>query len=203
MFSIFRIKRAFEYLFNFLFLEYPKGVDFSIRDKFSSSKDLSLNGYARTSKKALKNLYTFINVTNKKFLDIGSGKGAVVYDTYCLGAALSHGLEYNIKLHRIALRNFERLDCIEHCNSINIDARNFAHFNNYDIYFLFNPFDDDVYRQVIEKLRKQIVNDLTTRWIIAYGKSNHTAILNIENIKLLKKGTCPYRRNNFSIYQIN
>lgn len=197
-----RYYRAINYFLKFILIELPSGVDFSMRDKYSS-KDSSLNGYARTSTNSLKNLFTFLDIRGKNFLDIGSGKGAVVYDAFQLGANISHGLEYNKKLHDIAIKNFKRLNSSEYCISYNVDARSFNRFNDYEVFFLFNPFNSEVYSEVIENLKSQIVNNLMKKWIIAYGKANENAILTIPNIKLIAGGICPFRSTNFRIYQIN
>ena len=106
------------------FFEWPRGIDFSMRDK-NSNTELGLNGYARTSKSALRRIYDIIDIKNKNFLDIGSGKGAVVYNTFQLGAKLSVGIEFNEKLHKIALSNFNNLHCTDTCFSIHCDAREF------------------------------------------------------------------------------
>lgn len=72
---ILRIRRGLSYLLYYVFYEYPRGLDFSIRNK---SADIFLHGnhgYALTSNKALKNMLANIPLTGKLFLDIGSGKG--------------------------------------------------------------------------------------------------------------------------------
>lgn len=102
-----RIIRGLRFLINFLFFEAPRGVNFSMRDLGGIEK-LNYNGYAMTSKKALKNVLRFIKNKNElNFLDIGSGKGAVVYYADLLGFKNSHGIEYNLRLHNIAKKNFK------------------------------------------------------------------------------------------------
>jgi 16S rRNA G966 N2-methylase RsmD len=196
-----RILRAINYSIRAILFEWPRGINFSMRDKYSSN-DASLNGYARTSKNALINLYKFVNINNKNFLDIGSGKGAVIFDTFSLGAKISHGIEFNQKLHKIAVSNFDKLKCNDSCVSINIDAREFKNYRDYDIFFLFNPFNEKVYWEVMSVISQQI-SDNKVRWIIAYGKSNESAIMSIKSIKLVERGVCPYRKTGFSIYKIN
>lgn len=200
--TILRLIRAINYIASAVFFEYPRGIDFSMRDKYSNSNS-QLNGYAKTSTNALKNLFKLVDITNKKFLDIGSGKGAVVYDSFKLGAKISHGIEYNHKLHNIAVLNFNRLRCNQTCISINCDARYFKNYINYDVFYLFNPFNEDIYLQVMSNIKDQIANDINTKWIIAYGKSNESAIMQIGKIKLIFTGICPYRNTTFSIYQVN
>lgn len=106
-----RILRGIYNLLNYFFVEAPRGLDFSMRD-LAGIENESYNGYAMTSKKALKNLLSFIeNKEELSFLDIdiGSGKGAVVYFADLLGFKNSHGIEYNLRLHNIAVKNFKAL----------------------------------------------------------------------------------------------
>lgn len=194
--------RVVQYTFNSLLYELPRGIDFSMRDKYSN-EEFGLNGYAMTSKSALRNMLSKVDINSKKFIDIGSGKGAVVYHAYKLGAKYSLGIEYSQKLHKIALKNFRILECSDFCLSVNIDARKYLDYSDYDVYFLFNPFDDDVYNEVMLTIKAQIQSDSRVRWIIAYGKSNKGAIMSLDNCNLVQQGICPYRNTAFYIYRIN
>ena len=198
-----RILRAGEYLLRWLFLEYPRGLDFSLRVKFPSGNKDSMNGYARTSKSALENLIKNLSVEDKKVLDIGSGKGSVIADFYVLGFSESHGIEYNEMLHNIAQKNISVLRIDKFCKSYNLDARKFEYYARYDVYFLFNPFNENLYAEVMAVLRNQIRGSNLTRYIIAYGNANHKAIKSIENCALKEAGICPHRKTNYSIYKIN
>jgi 16S rRNA G966 N2-methylase RsmD len=195
--------RVVRYTFNSLFYELPRGIDFSMRDKNSNENTDGLNGYAMTSKSALRNMLSKVDIKSKKFIDIGSGKGAVVYHAYKLGAKYSHGIEYSPKLHKIAINNFKILKCNDFCWSVNLDAREFSDYSDYDVYFLFNPFDENVYNEVMLSIKAQIQYDSRVRWIIAYGKSNKGAIMSLDNCHLVQQGICPFRNTAFAIYRIN
>jgi 16S rRNA G966 N2-methylase RsmD len=156
-----------------------------------------------TSKNALRNMLSKVDIRSKKFIDIGSGKGAVVYHAYKLGAEYSLGVEYSSKLHKIALKNFKILKCNDFCSSVNLDARKFSDYSDHDVFFLFNPFDDKVYNEVMMSIKAQIQSDHRVRWIIAYGKSNKRAIMSLDNCHLVQQGVCPYRNTAFAIYRIN
>jgi 16S rRNA G966 N2-methylase RsmD len=194
--------RAFIYTLNSLIFELPRGIDFSMREK-NSSLENELNGYAMTSKAAFRDLLKIVDIKSKNFIDIGSGKGAVVYNAFKFGAKHSTGIEYNLKLHGIASKNFRRLKCNDVCISLNEDARKFANYSNYDVYFLFNPFNDLVYLDVMMTIKNQIKSNKRVRWIIAYGRSNETAIMLLDNCILIQHGICKYRNTPFKIYKIN
>lgn len=69
-----RIYRGISYLSNYLIFELPRGLDISLRNKGGVTLPGN-HGYALTSKSALKNMLKDIDLSDKKFLDIGSGKG--------------------------------------------------------------------------------------------------------------------------------
>ena len=72
--------RAFNNLFNYYLREKPLGLDFSIRD-LSLIKDSQHNGYAMTSFEALSNIAKVVDFNAKRIIDIGSGKGNVLFQS--------------------------------------------------------------------------------------------------------------------------
>ena len=191
-----RILRGINYFLNYFFVEAPRGLDFSMRD-LSGIENESYNGYAMTSKKALKNLLSFIeNKQELSFLDIGSGKGAVVYFADSLGFKNSHGIEYNLRLHNIAKKNFKKLKK-DSLKSFNVNAEKFDLYNNYDVYFLFNPFDELIYKKVLNQILSQKTNE---KLIIFYGKFTLMNFIEESGAKLINSFICPYRKNTVKIY---
>jgi 16S rRNA G966 N2-methylase RsmD len=176
-------------------------LDFSLR-----SKKVTLpgsRGYALTSKKALKNMLKGISLEGKAFLDIGSGKGGVIYYAYQLGCKVAVGIEYEKALHDIAEKNIEKLGLKDYCKSINIDARDFDQYADFDIYFLFNPFDYDIYEEVINKIvaQNKAASNTKEKYLICYGDANIKAVLNSGYFELIREGVCPYRGNVFRVFK--
>ena len=93
--------RAIKYLFAYIFIELPKGLDFSLRIKSHKSFYAGNHGYALTSKKALQNILVGIPLEGKSFLDIGSGKGGCICYALELGCERSEGVECEKILHDI------------------------------------------------------------------------------------------------------
>lgn len=102
--------RGVNYFLTWLCFQKSRGLDFSLRD-LSVIENKQMHGYAMTSDKAFKNIAQFVNLKNKNFLDIGSGKGRVPYLVFLNGAAVAEGIEFSYKLHNIALKNYEILGC--------------------------------------------------------------------------------------------
>ena len=195
-------RRAFEYFFNYVFFEMPRGLNFSMRD-LSEITDDSQHGYAMTSDKALSNLASLVDFEGKSFLDIGSGKGRVPFTAVKLGAKIAHGVEFSEKFHSIALKNYEILQVSDACKSHCVDATQFDSYHQYDIFFLFNPFEDDLYERVIDRLMKQCVGAKRNRVIICYGGANLKAITKYDSVRLLYEGICPHRRNRVVLYNFD
>lgn len=90
-------------------------------------------------KKVLKNIPTI----NRNFLDIGSGKGAVLYLATKFDFFNIYGVEHNEFLYLTSIKNLDSLNDkrikIIHNNIFNIQNEL---IDSVDIYYLFNPFDN-------------------------------------------------------------
>lgn len=193
--------RGINNIIRYLFKELPRGVEFSLRD-LNTTYDGN-HGYALTTKKALKNILKGINLDNVNFLDIGSGKGGVICYAYELGAKSSTGLEYEKKLHLKAQKNIKKLNYQDKVCSLNIDARLFEDYENFNIFFMFNPFENAVYKEVVKKILLQNKSIQSEKYLIAYGVANRKFLNKSERLSLNSESTCPYRKNTISIYKIN
>ena len=191
--------RGIHYLFNHFVIEKPRGLEFSYRD-LSHISNSQHNGYAMTSDKAICDIARKINFLDKSFLDIGSGKGRVPYQAFKLGAKHAEGVEISEKLHSIACKNYEILGVQKNVISNCIDAREFQRYNEFDIYFLFNPFKNDLYEEVIDILMAQVVLNSRNRHIILYGGSNLASIEKYSYVKKVYKGVCPHRGCGVAIF---
>ena len=191
--------RYMQYLYNYFFLEKPKGLDFSLRD-LSCISNSQQHGYAMTSDKAIHDIALKINFSDKSFLDIGSGKGRVPYLALKLGAKHAEGVEQSQKLHSIASKNYEILGVQKNCISNCIDATKFNRYDEFDIFFLFNPFENDLYEKVINILMAQVVLNSRKRHIICYGAANLASIEKYSYVNKVYEGVCPHRGNAVTIF---
>jgi 16S rRNA G966 N2-methylase RsmD len=203
--AILRIYRGISYFLNYLFLELPRGLNISPRSKTTGITLQGNHGYALTSRAALKNMLNGIHLQNQSFLDVGSGKGGVIIYSHELGCVNSAGIEYEKSLHDIAVKNIEKLKLSSYCTSYNIDARNFKSYADFDILFMFNPFDDDIYESVIKEIRLQILEakPTNTKYLICYGNANIDAVHNSGIFSLIREDYCPYRGNSFRVFKFD
>ena len=200
-----RLARAINYFISYIFIEFPKGIDFSLRMKNNKSFSTGNHGYALTSKKALQNILIGIPLQNKAFLDIGSGKGGCIYYAYKLGCVRSEGIECEKVLHDIAQKNIKILKISSFVVSNYVDALLFKRYSEFDIYFIFNPFNYDTYQNVIDCIITQNVKSCNkkAKYLICYGDANIEYIKSKAWFKLIKEGVCPYRGNFFNVFQLN
>ncbi len=146
-----------------------------------------------------------IKLENQSFLDIGSGKGGVIIYAHELGCLNSSGIEYEKTLHDIAVKNIQKLKLNTYCTSYNLDARSFKSYADFDILFMFNPFDDDIYESVIKEIKLQTLESelIKTRYLICYGGANIDAVNKSGIFSLIREDYCPYRGNSFRIFEFN
>ncbi len=201
---ILRFYRGFKFILTYLFFELPRGLDLSLRNKSRGITLPGSHGYALTQYAALKNIMSGICLEDKLFLDIGSGKGGVIIYSNQLGSTFSAGIEYEKFLHDIAVKNISQLKLNDVCKSFNMDAREFKNYADYDILFLFNPFDDLIYEEVIREISLQFSqSDISNeRYLICYGGANIQAV-NRANFSLIREDVCPFRCNLFRVFKLN
>ena len=196
-----RLVRGIKLYLTYFFVELPRGLDFSRRNlSVLQGSNAEYHGYAVTTKTALKNIHSIVSLKDKKVLDIGSGKGNVLYHAAMFGAETCVGLEFHPHLHSVACKNFLKLGIQTKCKSINIPAENYSSYSDHDLFFLFNPFDYMLYRKIVERVINQV--GLTgTSLIILYGAHDDSVLKEYSEIRLLYSGVCPDRKNPLKIYQ--
>ena len=66
------------------------------------------------------------------------------------------GIEISPELVEIANRNFQKLNTNK-VKIFNQDASYFKHFNDYNYFYLYNPFPEIILKKVINQINKQIM----------------------------------------------
>jgi len=131
------------------FLKAVKGLDYTGRIE---SHNASLRGYEGCY--PIKSLLNRLHITkHDKLLDIGCGKGLSLYYSSMFEFERIDGIEYYRELTLIAKRNARLLndDRIHICNC---DARDFKHYEQYNYYFINNPFSEEIMEQVVLALTR-------------------------------------------------
>lgn len=197
-----RWSRSLEYVFRWLVLEKPRGLDFSMRMK--SIEASGNHGYALTSRKALRNMLRDLPISAAdRFLDIGCGKGGVLSYVSELSFGKVDGIEIDSQLVRIARENIQQLELSHRIEVIHADALSFRGYDKYNFFFLFNPFDSHIYESVIEEILKSVTERTLgeTLWVLCYGASSDEALRKSGLFDLYRDEVCPHRNNNIHIWK--
>ncbi len=126
------------------FLKACKGLDYTGRIE---SRNSYLRGYEGCY--PIKGLLKKLNITpNDRILDIGCGKGLCLYYSSMFDFERIDGIEYSKKLTQIAKHNARLLND-RRVHIYNCDARNFKHYEQYNYFFINNPFSSEIMEQVV------------------------------------------------------
>ena len=177
-FFIYKILRVIS-----IFFEVLKGVDFKRNIKKSKSKVLQkYYNYEHTIKEDLVNVLNDLKISkNDKILDIGCGKGYALYLMHQFNFKNIDGIELSKKLSDIAKKNFMIIK--KKTNIYNINAIKFKYYENYNFFYMFNPFNSSIMEIVLNKIIKKINKK---KIYIIYNNPTCHLILN-KNFFLIKK----------------
>lgn len=121
----------------------------------------------------------------KSFLDIGCGKGQILLMAAMNGMEHIAGIEWNPSIANVAKRNMKELDISS--NILIGDATEYTSFEEYSIFFLYNPFGESGIRKVV----KNICNSLKERKrdvFLVYGNPFfHNAIIECKNVDIYQQ----------------
>lgn len=90
-----------------------------------------------------------------EFVDIGSGKGRVIFVAESFGYKNLTGIELDNELIKDSLENLKHYslkNATSKITFININAINYNYKNQPAVYFLFNPFNGSVLKKVLDKI---------------------------------------------------
>jgi hypothetical protein len=169
-----------------IFYEKTRGLDFlSVRPEEQLGLDKSLVSKASPSG----NKYLFYLLKNMKIsdndniLDVGCAKGSALKYFTKFPFKKIDGLELSKTLAQICTNNFRILN-ISNIKVHNISATEFKGYNDYNFFYLYNPFPEIVMTKVIDCLKKQISSKPIT--IIYNNPVCHNVLIN-NGFLLLKK----------------
>lgn len=152
--KICRVKRYIKYGIQYFFYEKPRGLDFTMRDMhLLEETNGTLHGYSKTNEKHLRKIFNYLNVSESdSLLDIGCGKGVVLKEAAKYPFVKIAGIDIDGNLIKIAKRNFEVLKMQDRVTCMEADALKFQEYGNYNVFFFFNPFGEEIFGEVINKI---------------------------------------------------
>lgn len=150
-----RISRYSKYLFEWIFLEKIRGLDFTMRDvHLLNETGGRLHGYSKTDESHAKAIFDVLEVDReKRLLDVGCGKGAFLREASRYPFGRIAGIEIDEKLVKTAKKNFRILDLEDRIHVYCSDALEFEHYDAFNVFYFFNPFDKEIMSGVIKRIR--------------------------------------------------
>lgn len=94
--------------------------------------------------------------SNDKVLDIGCGKGKVMYVLSLYPFSAVHGYDLSKELVEIANANFKLLHVGDKCLAFQADAMNYAKYDGYNYFYFFNSVPKDVFIVMIGNLEESL-----------------------------------------------
>ncbi len=137
------------------FTEQPRGLDFS-RNAYPYADESDNVWYERTAKKHIRTIFSYFEDKSLPVLDLGCGKGYVLYQLQKMGFKRTDGIEYNPEFVDIANENMEKLGLAGKVRILNMDAREFEHYDSYGIVYMFHPFGGQTMRAVLSGIEESL-----------------------------------------------
>lgn len=201
--TIKRYVRGSVFLIRSFVLEKPRGLDFSLRQKTKGISMEGNHGYALTQKKAFQNIMDRLDINkDDNFIDIGCGKGGVLYYASMYPFKRIAGIEIEDELYEIAVKNFQRLN-LTNIEIFHENAITYKKYNEFNVFFLFNPFEPDIYQKVIDNIFNTLNykrNDSRV-YLICYGATITEYIRNKQIMKLIDNYVDSVRGTNVNIWK--
>lgn len=149
-----RWKRYLCFGVQYFLYEKPRGLDFTMRDISLFDKSQGLyHGYSKTDEHHLREIFGNLSFTGRdRLLDIGCGKGVVLLEASAYPFEKVTGIDIDERLITIARKNFQILRMESRVECIQSDAVKFEMYEEYNVFFLFNPFSAPIMEKVVDKL---------------------------------------------------
>lgn len=149
-----RFKRYIKYGIQYYFYEKPKGLDFTMRDMHLTEESKGvLHGYSKTNEKHLAEIFRYLNIQEgDSLLDVGCGKGVVLKEAAKQPFHKITGIDIDSRLIGIANKNLAILHLTDRVECIEADALRYSRYKDYNTFFLFNPFGEEVLQAVINRI---------------------------------------------------
>ena len=148
-----RVKRYLIFIMQYLFYEKPHGLDFTMRDtRLFEESNGRYYGYSKSSEAHIHDIFQRLSYEDARLLDVGCGKGVVLKEALKFPFQKIAGIEIRHKLVETAKRNFRIMGVDGQIECIESDAVDFDRYSDYNVFFLFNPFSEEILRKVADKI---------------------------------------------------
>lgn len=156
-----RLRRYLLFLGEYLFMERPRRLDFTMRDtRLYQQSAGKYHGYSKTDEKHLQEIFQTLDFSRcRNLLDVGCGKGVVLKEAAKFPFERIAGIELQEELVRTAGKNFRILGLEKRISCMQADALDFDGYGEFDVFFFFNPFSEEVFGRVIDRILESRKSD--------------------------------------------
>lgn len=156
-----RLRRYLLFLGEYLFMERPRRLDFTMRDtRLYQQSAGKYHGYSKTDEKHLQEIFQTLDFSVcRNLLDVGCGKGVVLKEAAKFPFERIAGIELQEELVRTAGKNFRILGLEKRISCMQADALDFDGYGEFDVFFFFNPFSEEVFGRVIDRILESRKSD--------------------------------------------
>lgn len=187
------------------YLENKFGVDIVERkfvDKMESPKKDALNYSPGMGYPLIDVLDNFVFQPGDAVFDFGCGKGGALLLFQRSGVSKIAGVEYDKPLYNILLDNFRKMG-ISAENIINGDAALIKNeIDDYNYFFMYNPFEGETFRQVIDNIEESWKRKRRKVTFIYSGPYCHQYVVAHGILRLSKQIYTDYSVRNVNVYMI-
>lgn len=142
---------------------------------------------------------------NSVFVDLGCGKGQTLLLACSYGFHRAVGVEFSRELCDTALRNLEsyqrKTGLSVDVEIVHADAALYQIQDDQNVFYLFNPFDEDVMKGVLENIHRSVCRHPRPVWLIYNNAVCHDLILSHGMFSQL--GEFFYGSSEFVVYGID
>lgn len=132
--------------------------------------------------------------------DFGCGKGGALLLFYSANVSKLGGVEYDEEIYDIAVDNFKKMG-IDTSGVLHADAAKVTkELDQYNYFFMYNPFQGETFRQVIKNLQDSYMRKNRTMYLIYSGPYNHDLVIKDGIFKHSKTIKTDYAVKNVRIY---
>lgn len=136
--------------------DFCRGVDFTVPDRMYDRGRNDGAMYYATPQKLLQEIFGCIDPAGfPNFLDIGCGKGFVLWKAWEYGFQRVGGIDFDEKMIQICQRNLQKLGLEKAIQPVFGDACQFDRYADYDIFYFYNPFPAATMASVIQQIIAQ------------------------------------------------
>jgi SAM-dependent methyltransferase len=169
-------------------IEKIRGIDFT---KESSIEELGLSdefshSYENAGTLRVKIMLSSLSISkNDLMIDIGCGKGKMIYLMSKFPFKRVDGVEISERLSRIAIKNLQKLN-VTNAEIFTCGARLFRDIDKYNFIYFYNPFPSVVMKVVIKNIEESLMKIPRSLTIVYFNPVCHSDIIESGIFKIVK-----------------